>query len=126
LYRDDLSALGPNPIVHQTIIPKRVDDAIIVLVDDVVYTGRTVRAALDACLTLDGQRLYNSAYSLTEGIVSFHSTRLHWKNVPTSKKEVIEVHVEEIDGETPSTSWKSRLTGRTTTLGTHVPLKSVP
>jgi len=45
------------------------------------------------CLTLDGQRLYNSAYSLTEG------PDFTGKNVPTSKKEVIEVHVEEIDGE---------------------------
>jgi pyrimidine operon attenuation protein/uracil phosphoribosyltransferase len=47
LYRDDLSTVGPRPVVNRTEIPADVTDSIIVLVDDVLYTGRTVRAALD-------------------------------------------------------------------------------
>lgn len=50
LYRDDLSTVGPRPVVNRTEIPADVTDSIIVLVDDVLYTGRTVRAALDALL----------------------------------------------------------------------------
>jgi len=118
LYRDDLSALGPNPIVHQTIIPKRVDDAIIVLVDDVVYTGRTVRAALDALFDLGRPKAVQLCVLIDRGIVSFPFDQTSLEKCSNIKKEVIEVHVEEIDGEDASTSWKSRLTGRTTTLGT--------
>jgi pyrimidine operon attenuation protein/uracil phosphoribosyltransferase len=47
LYRDDLSAIGPSPVVHETRLPATLDDTTVVIVDDVLYTGRTIRAALD-------------------------------------------------------------------------------
>ena len=52
LYRDDLSSLAPSPVVHKTEIPFNITDMNLVLVDDVIYTGRTVRAALDAMADL--------------------------------------------------------------------------
>jgi pyrimidine operon attenuation protein/uracil phosphoribosyltransferase len=47
LYRDDLQAIGPSPIVHETRLPAGLDGATVVVVDDVLHTGRTIRAALD-------------------------------------------------------------------------------
>jgi pyrimidine operon attenuation protein/uracil phosphoribosyltransferase len=47
LYRDDLQSVGPRPVVGETSLPQELDDQIVVIVDDVLYTGRTIRAALD-------------------------------------------------------------------------------
>src|SRR5207247_4609995 len=50
LYRDDLTTIAPQPVVKPTKLPEPIDDKVVVLVDDVLYTGRTVRAALDALI----------------------------------------------------------------------------
>ena len=47
LYRDDLQTVGPNPVVSETVLPPNLDGRTVVIVDDVLYTGRTIRAALD-------------------------------------------------------------------------------
>jgi pyrimidine operon attenuation protein/uracil phosphoribosyltransferase len=92
--------LGPHPIVHQTIIPEPVDDKVIVLVDDVIYTGRTVRAALDALFDLGRPKAVQLCVLIDRGHRELPiKPDYTGKNVPTSQKEVIEVHVQEIDGE---------------------------
>ncbi|WP_018963559.1 bifunctional pyr operon transcriptional regulator/uracil phosphoribosyltransferase PyrR [Coprothermobacter platensis] len=100
LYRDDLSMLGPHPIVHQTVIPKAVDGTTVVLVDDVIYTGRTVRAGLDALFDLGRPKAVQLCVLIDRGHRELPiRPDFTGKNVPTSQKEVIEVHVKEIDGE---------------------------
>lgn len=61
LYRDDLSSLSSQPVVHKTEIPFNISDKKVVLVDDVIYTGRTVRAALDALADIGRARMIQLA-----------------------------------------------------------------
>ncbi|NLG84605.1 MAG: bifunctional pyr operon transcriptional regulator/uracil phosphoribosyltransferase PyrR [Firmicutes bacterium] len=99
-YRDDLSLLSPQPVVHQSEIPFRVAEKKIVLVDDVLYTGRTVRAALDALMDLGRPRLIQLAVLIDRGHREL-PIRADYvgKNVPTSRREVVHVLLKEIDGE---------------------------
>lgn len=99
LYRDDLTTLAVQPIVHKTEVPFSIDDKKIVLVDDVLYTGRTVRAALDALVDLGRPKLIQLAILIDRGHREL-PIRADYvgKNIPTSKKELIAVNVEEIDG----------------------------
>lgn len=100
LYRDDLSTLSSQPVVHKTEIPFDIKDKKIVLVDDVVFTGRTVRAALDALSDLGRARSIQLAVLIDRGHREL-PIRADYvgKNVPTSRDEVVEVRVEEFDGE---------------------------
>ena len=100
LYRDDLSSLSHQPVVHQTEINFPVTGKKLVLVDDVLYTGRTVRAALDALMDLGRPMLVQLAVLIDRGHREI-PVRADYvgKNVPTSKKEVIHVHLAEIDGD---------------------------
>lgn len=100
LYRDDLSTLASKPVVHKTEIPFNIKDKKIVLVDDVIFTGRTVRAALDALSDLGRARNIQLAVLVDRGHREL-PIRADYvgKNVPTSKEEVVEVRVEEFDGE---------------------------
>ena len=100
LYRDDLTTLGPQPRVGHTAIPVDITDKNLILVDDVLYTGRTVRAALDE-LMMD----FGRAHSIQLAVLVDRGHRelpiradYVGKNVPTSKKEIIKVQVVEIDG----------------------------
>ncbi|MCL6614344.1 MAG: bifunctional pyr operon transcriptional regulator/uracil phosphoribosyltransferase PyrR [Firmicutes bacterium] len=99
-YRDDLSLLSPQPVVHRTAIPFRVTEKKIVLVDDVLYTGRTVRAALDALMDLGRPRLIQLAVLIDRGHREL-PIRADYvgKNVPTSRREVVHVLLKESDGE---------------------------
>ena len=99
LYRDDLSALSEQPQVHRTEVFFNINDMNIVLVDDVMYTGRTVRAAMDAIIDLGRPRSIQLAVLVDRGHRELPiKADFIGKNVPTSKSEVISVLVKEIDG----------------------------
>lgn len=100
LYRDDLSTLGYNPVVHGTDINFDLSGKHVVLVDDVLYTGRTIRAALDAVIDMGRPKTIQLAVLVDRGHKEL-PIRADYvgKNVPTSQKETIEVVLNEIDGE---------------------------
>lgn len=99
LYRDDLSTLGYNPVVHGTDINFDLSGKHVVLVDDVLYTGRTIRAALDAVIDMGRPKTIQLAVLVDRGHKEL-PIRADYvgKNVPTSQKETIEVVLHEIDG----------------------------
>lgn len=99
LYRDDLTVLSDQPVVRATEIPVDVTGKQIILVDDVLYTGRTVRAALDAIVDLGRPRSIQLAVLVDRGHREL-PIRADYigKNVPTSHRESVEVMLQEIDG----------------------------
>ena len=99
LYRDDLTTLSEQPIVHSTRMPVDISGKHLFLVDDVLFTGRTVRAALEALVDLGRPQIVQLAVIIDRGHreLPIHAD-ICGKNVPTSKNEVIEVKVEELDG----------------------------
>ena len=101
LYRDDLmrSAIGPQPIVRKTEIPFSIDNRTIVLVDDVLYTGRTTRAALDALIDFGRPRAIQLVVLVDRGHRELPIKADYvGKNVPTSRKESVQVRLQELDG----------------------------
>ena len=97
-YRDDLSKLGPSPRVATTEMPLDVTDKVVILVDDVLYTGRTVRAALDVIMDWGRPRCIQLAVLVDRGHRELPIRPDYvGKNVPTSHKEVIKVKVMEFD-----------------------------
>lgn len=98
LYRDDLSTLSYQPVVHQTQIPVDINGKKIILVDDVLYTGRTVRAALDAVIDLGRPKVIQLAVLVDRGHREL-PIRADYvgKNVPTSSKEVVGVQLMPVD-----------------------------
>ncbi len=99
LYRDDLSRIAPNPIVHATEIPFDITDLRLVLVDDVLFTGRTIRAALDALIDLGRPQLIQLAVLVDRGHREL-PIRADYvgKNIPTNLEERVEARLQEIDG----------------------------
>ena len=99
LYRDDLSTVSHQPVVGSSDIPVDIRGKVVVLVDDVLYTGRTVRAAMDALIDLGRPRSIQLAVVIDRGHREL-PIRADYvgKNVPTSKREVIGVKLAEIDG----------------------------
>lgn len=97
-YRDDLSLISQQPIVHKTEIPVRITGKKLVLVDDVLYTGRTARAALEAVMDLGRPRSIQLAVLVDRGHREL-PIRADYvgKNIPTSSKEVIHVMLSETD-----------------------------
>jgi pyrimidine operon attenuation protein/uracil phosphoribosyltransferase len=101
LYRDDLmlNAVGPQPVVRSTDIPFSIDDRIIVLVDDVLYTGRTVRAALDELIDFGRPRAIQLAVIVDRGHRELPIKADYvGKNLPTSRAESVAVRLLETDG----------------------------
>ena len=100
LYRDDLSQIAPNPVVQATELPFELDDNTVVLIDDVLFTGRTIRAALDALTDYGRPRAIRLAVLIDRGHRELPIRADHvGKNVPTSLHEVIKVQCVSIDGE---------------------------
>ena len=98
LYRDDLSRIAPNPVVHATEIPFDVTDLHLVLVDDVLFTGRTIRAALNALNDLGRPKTIQLAVLVDRGHREL-PIRADYvgKNIPTSLSEHVEVRLAELD-----------------------------
>ena len=99
LYRDDVALKGPRGL-EATTVPTDLDGRVVVLVDDVLYTGRTIRAAFDALLDLGRPRAVRLAVLVDRGHRELPiRADFVGKNLPTSASEVVKVHVDEIDGE---------------------------
>ena len=98
LYRDDLSTIGVQPVVHETKVRFSIEGKTVILIDDVLFTGRTVRAALDALIDLGRPQKIQLAVLVDRGHREL-PIRADYvgKNVPTSSKEIISVCLEEID-----------------------------
>ncbi len=99
LYRDDLSTRLDQPVVHRTEVPFDVSGKRVVLVDDVLYTGRTVRAAMDAIMDLGRPQVIQLAVLVDRGHREL-PIRADYvgKNLPTSRREVVAVRLQETDG----------------------------
>jgi pyrimidine operon attenuation protein/uracil phosphoribosyltransferase len=101
LYRDDLMrhAVGAQPLVRRTEIPFSIDDKRILLVDDVLYTGRTIRAALDALIEFGRPKSIQLVAFVDRGHRELPIKPDYvGKNVPTSLSQSVHVHLAEIDG----------------------------
>jgi pyrimidine operon attenuation protein/uracil phosphoribosyltransferase len=100
LYRDDLSMISHQPVIKGSELGFEIEGASIILVDDVLYTGRTVRAAIDALLDFGRPQQIQLAVLIDRGHRELPIKADYvGKNVPTSKEEIIKVSFEEIDGE---------------------------
>ncbi len=99
LYRDDLTQIAYQPVVRSTHIPFSIDNKRVVLIDDVLYTGRTVRAAIDVLIDFGRPQKIELAVLVDRGHREL-PIRADYvgKNVPTSSEERVEVKVREIDG----------------------------
>ena len=99
LYRDDLTRIGHAPVVRESVIPFSVDDRIVVLVDDVLFTGRTIRAAMDALVDYGRPRAIRLAVLVDRGHRELPiRADFVGKNVPTAAADDVRVHLAEVDG----------------------------
>lgn len=100
LYRDDVVMISSNPVVGKTEITEDINERVVVLVDDVLFTGRTVRAALDELIDFGRPRAIRLAVLVDRGHREFPiRADFVGKNVPTSSHETIKLLFEETDGE---------------------------
>ncbi len=99
LYRDDLSSLDLKPVVQRTEIPIDITNKKVILVDDVLYTGRSIRAAMDALMDFGRPKSIQLVVLIDRGHREL-PIRADYvgRNIPTSRKEEIQVYVKEIDG----------------------------
>lgn len=102
LYRDDLSTVGANPIVNRTELDSDIEDKKIILVDDVLYTGRTIRAAMDQLMDFGRPRKVQLAVLIDRGKEHRElpiQADYIGKTVPTKRTEIIKVMLKEYDDE---------------------------
>ena len=99
LYRDDLTRIGYAPIVRESALDFSVDDKVVVLVDDVLFTGRTIRAAMDALVDYGRPRAIRLAVLVDRGHRELPiRADFVGKNVPTKPTDDVRVHLNEVDG----------------------------
>jgi pyrimidine operon attenuation protein/uracil phosphoribosyltransferase len=99
LYRDDLSTVAPQPLLKKTEIDFDLNGRTVLLCDDVLYTGRTIRAALDGVIDLGRPRAIRLAVLIDRGHREFPiEANYVGKSVPTANRETIQVLFQEIDG----------------------------
>jgi len=98
LYRDDLSVIAEQPVIHKTEIDFDIENKNIILVDDVLYTGRTIRCALDALIDFGRPKAIQLAVLIDRGHREL-PIRADYvgKNIPTSQNELVQVKLEELD-----------------------------
>ncbi len=100
LYRDDLSQISADPVVERSEVPFSVEGKTVVLVDDVIYTTRTARAAMDAVISMGRPARIQLFALINRGHAEFPiKPDFVGKNIPTSKNEVVAVRLTETDGE---------------------------
>ncbi|MGI5977962.1 MAG: bifunctional pyr operon transcriptional regulator/uracil phosphoribosyltransferase PyrR [Oscillospiraceae bacterium] len=101
LYRDDLTTISKDPVISETDVPFSVEGKTVVLVDDVIFTGRTARAALDAVIRLGRPSRIQLAVLIDRGHAEL-PIRPNYvgKNIPTSLSEIVAVRLAEQDGVT--------------------------
>src|SRR5262249_47744254 len=100
LYRDDLTRVAFQPVVRRTDVPPDIDDKDVILIDDVLYTGRTIRAALDAMCDFGRMRSIQLAVMVDRGHRELPiEANYIGKKITTKDSEVVEVKLKEIDGE---------------------------
>ena len=99
LYRDDLTQIAQSPVVHETRIDFDITDRKVILVDDVLFTGRTIRCALDELIDFGRPRAVQLAVLIDRGHRDF-PIRADYvgKNLPTSLQEIVQVRLKEVDG----------------------------
>ncbi len=101
LYRDDLSTVGANPIVNRTELADDIEGKVVVLVDDVLYTGRTIRAAMDQLMDFGRPKKVQLAVLIDRGREHREvpiQADFVGKIVPTKQTEIIRVMLKEFDG----------------------------
>lgn len=99
LYRDDLTLVSEQPIIHRTEIDFNLENQIVILIDDVLYTGRTIRAALDALLDFGRPKRIELAVLIDRGHRELPiRADFVGKNIPTSETENVHVKLLEVDG----------------------------
>ncbi len=100
LYRDDVDSIANQPLVKETRIPFDITDKKVVLVDDVLFAGRTVRAALDELIDFGRPKVIKLAVLIDRGLRELPiQPDFVGKIYPTSKKELVCVNLKEVDGE---------------------------
>lgn len=100
LYRDDLSHIAEQPLVRGTTLPFDVDKVHVILVDDVLFTGRTVRAAIDAIIDFGRPKTVQLAVLVDRGHRELPIKADYvGKSIPTARDELVDVHLDELDGE---------------------------
>jgi pyrimidine operon attenuation protein/uracil phosphoribosyltransferase len=100
LYRDDLQLVSETPIIESTDIPFDISGKTIVLVDDVLYTGRTIRAAMEELFNFGRPKAIQLAVLVDRGHRELPiQADFVGKSIPTAKNEIVDVHIEELDAE---------------------------